>query len=206
MAWIPHPAVLILWWIFVAIALQSLYTAAMLSVGVLLTAAAAKVSAARLYQLLRRTRWVMFSLLLVYGYVTPGEALWLHAGALSPTWQGLGDGLLQSCRLGFAVAGLSIVLSLLPRQELISGLYAITFPLRYLGLSRERIAVRLSLTLHYAETAMLDTAADWRGAIGKMLARPEAGRAGVELCTTPITLRDGLLIAAGATGLALVLL
>src|SRR5271169_173128 len=203
---LPHPAVFILLWIFLAIALQSLHAAALLFVGISLTAIALKISAVRLYALLRRTRWIMFSLLVIYGYVTPGEALWTQGGMFSPTQQGLADGLLQLCRLAFALAGLSIILGLLPQQQLIGGLYALTYPVRYLGLSRERIAVRLALTLHYAESAMLDTAADWRGSIERMLAPAEFEQHGIELHTTPINLRDCLLLVAGCASLALVLL
>lgn len=204
-AWAPHPAVWILLWTFLAIALQSLHTAAVLAAGTLLILVAVRLSAVRLYRLLRRTRWVMFSLLLIYGYVTPGAALWSPADVFSPTLEGLGDGLLQLCRLVLALAGLSIVLSVLSQAQLISGLYAIAYPLRLLGLSRERIAVRLSLTLHYAERAMLETAADWRGSIGRVLAPQQAGHPAVELRTAPLTLRDGLLIAAGGAALALLL-
>jgi len=78
--------------------------------------------------------------------------------------------------------------------------------MRYLGLSRERIAVRLALTLHYAESAMLDTAADWRGSIERMLTPAEIKQPGIELHATPINLRDGLLLVAGCASLALVLL
>lgn len=202
----PHPAVMLLSWIFLALALQSLHFAGVLCFGIILTAMALKISAMRFYTLLRRTRWVMITLLLIYGYVTPGEALWTQAGGYSPTQQGLADGLLQLCRLVFALAGLSVVLGLLSQQQLISGLYAITYPLRFLGLSRERIAVRLSLTLAYAECAMLDTAADWRGSIGRMLRPAEAEHSCVELHTAPFTVRDGLLIAAASAALALALL
>ena len=58
---------------------------------------------------------------------------------------------LQLCRLAFTLASLAILLNLLPRQQLISGLYVLTYPLRYVGLSRERLAVRLALTLQYAD-------------------------------------------------------
>lgn len=203
---LPHPAVFILMWIFLAVALQSLNIAGLLLLGISLTAIAVKLSAMRLYALLRRTRWIMFSLLLIYGFVTPGEALWTQMGMFSPTRQGLFDGLLQLCRLVFALAGLSIVLGLLPQQKLIGGLYVLAYPLRYLGLSRERIASRLALTLHYAETAMLDTGADWRGSIANMLTPAGVGQHVIELHAPPIGLRDGILVAASCATLALVLL
>lgn len=203
---LPHPAVLILSWIVLAIALQSLHMAAMLSVGIALTAMALKISAARFYALLRRTRWIMFSLLMIYGYVTPGEALWAQAGIFSPTQQGAADGLQQLSRLAFSLASLSIVLGLLPQQQLIGGLYSLFYPMRYLGLSRERIAVRLALTLYYAESAMADTAADWKGSIELMLVPGEAEQHSIELHATPFTALDGLWITAGAILFAAALL
>jgi energy-coupling factor transporter transmembrane protein EcfT len=202
----PHPAAIILLWLFLAIALQSLNVLALLCAGFMLTAVALRLSASRLYTLLRRTRWIMISLLLIYGYVTPGESLWAQAGSLSPTQEGLFDGLLQLGRLVFALAGLSIVLSLLTQQQLMGGIYALAHPLRHLGISSERIAVRLALTLHYAEFAMLDTADGWRNSIARMIEPPQAAHHEIELHAAPLTPRDGLLIAAGSILLALVLL
>lgn len=207
-AWaqLPHPAVLILLWVVLAFALPLLHATAMLAAGLPLVAVAWKLSAVRFHILLRRTRWVMFSLLLIYGYATPGEAVWAAGGVFSPTQAGLLDGLLQLCRLVFALAGLSIVLSLLSREQLVAGLYALAYPLRYLGLSRERIAVRLALTLHYAESAMLDTAGDWRGSIRHMLEPAVPEQHVVELHMSRFTLRDALLLAAAAAALTAVLL
>jgi Cobalt transport protein len=205
----PHPAALIFLWICLAVAMQSLHGIALLLAGIPLAAIAAKLSIARFYTLLRRTRWIMFSLLLIYGYATPGEAVWAQGGMFSPTHEGLLDGMMQLCRLIFALAGLSIVLSVLSRQQLVGGLYALAYPLRYLGLSRERVAVRLALTLHYAESAMLDGAADWRGNIENLLAAKvpqEGGQHSIDLAVAPFALRDGLLLVAGCVSLALVLL
>lgn len=201
-----HPAVVILLWLFLAVALQSLHGAALLPVGIFLTAAALSISAGRLYTLLRRTRWIMFSMLLIYGYVTPGEAVLAQAGAFSPTQEGLADGSVQLCRLAFALAGLSIVLALLPPRQFIAGLYVLAYPLRCLGLSRQRLAVRLALTLHYAEAAMLDAASGWRAGIEGMLTPAESAQHGVELCIRPFSSRDIVLAAAGCGLLALVLL
>ena len=194
---LPHPAVLILLWACLTIAMQPMHAPALLVSGTLLSLAALKFSAGRFFTLLRRTRWIMLSLLLIYGYATPGTALWMPGGVYSPTIEGLQDGLLQLARLIFALAGLSVVLGMLTRQQLVGGLYVLAWPLRYLGLSRERIAVRLALTLHYAESAITDTAADWRGNIENMLRPVASGQRDIELHVTPFTLRDGLLAAAG---------
>lgn len=202
----PHPAALILLWIFLVVAMQSLQIIGLLLVGALLLAVACMLSASRLRTLLHRTRWIMLSLLLIYAYITPGEAIWAPLAQFSPTHEGLADGLLQLCRIACVLAGLSIVQCLLSQQQFIGGLYALAYPLYYLGLSRERIAVRMALTLHYAESAMLDTAADWRGSIGNLLAPEEVKHHGIELCVTPFSSRDGLLLIAGGTLLCISLL
>jgi energy-coupling factor transport system permease protein len=200
----PHPTVLIFLWVCLTIAMQSLQVVALLFTGVPLLIAAYALSAARLFILLRRTRWIMLSLLLIYAYATPGVAVWGQLAQFSPTHEGLIDGLLQLCRLAFALAGLAILLGLLSQPQLIGGLYTLAYPLRYLGLSRERIAVRLALTLHYAESAMLDTATDWRASIEQMLAPAEIKQDSIELHTTPFTLRDGLLLIMACALLVLV--
>ena len=189
---------LIFLWVCLTIAMQSLQALALLLAGVPLLIAAYALSAVRLSGLLRRTRWIMLSLLLIYAYATPGAAVWAPLAQFSPTQEGLIDGLLQLCRLAFALAGLAILLCLLSQQQLIGGLYTLAYPLRYFGLSRERIAVRLALTLHYAETAILDTSANWRSGIEQMLAAEgasaEVKQDSIELHTPPFTLRDGLLL------------
>jgi energy-coupling factor transport system permease protein len=190
----PHPAVLILLWFCLSLTLQSLQATALLFAGVPLMVVAYALSAMQLFTLLRRTRWIMFSLLLVYAYASPGEAVWPLLGQFSPTREGVIDGLLQLCRLAFALAGLSILLSLLPQQKLIGGLFTLAYPLRAVGLSRERVAVRLALTLRYAETEMLSAATDWQSSIESMLTPAEVKQGSVELHTTPFTLRDSLLL------------
>jgi energy-coupling factor transport system permease protein len=150
----------------------------------------------QLLSLLRRTRWILFSLLLIYAYTTPGAALWAMQGVVSPTREGLLDGLLQLGRLVSVLSGLAILLELLPQTQLISGLYSLAHPLRWLGLSRERVAVRLALTLEYAESAMRDTASDWRSTINAAM-QPSAVRTKhIKLSVQPFRTVDVLLLTA----------
>lgn len=201
----PHPAVLILFWACITLAMQLLQTTALMLAGLPLLIATYAVSAAHLLTLLRRTRWIMLSLLLIYAYATPGEAAWTALAQFSPTHEGLADGALQLCRLFLALAALSILLGLLPLQQLIGGLYTLGYPMRYAGLSRERIAVRLALTLHYAESSMLDAATDWRGSIQQALAAGKE-RGCIELQTSPLTQSDAMLLVAGCALLVLMLI
>ncbi len=203
----PHPATVILLWIFLAIAMQFMSALTLGLVGTLLTAIAMTAAGQRWYILLRRMRWIMLSLLAVYGYMTPGEALWGPLGMLSPTGQGVLDGLLQLFRLVFMVAGVSVVLAVLPQRDLVAGLYTLAYPLRLpgLGLSRERVAVRLALTLRYAES-LPDAKTDWRGSLGRLLEPAADVQDIIELPAHPVTVLDSLLVVAGGALLALVLL
>lgn len=195
---IPHPAVQILVWVLLALLAQRLHPLALLLLSSVLFALALRICAAQLLRLLRRTRWILFSLLLIYAYTTPGAALWANLGILSPTHEGMLDGLLQLGRLLSVLSGLAILLELLPQEQLISGLYTLAYPLRWLGLSRERIAVRLALTLEYAESAMSDTAKDWRTAIDAALQRSMSGATHIELRLQAFGLVDVMLLAASA--------
>lgn len=202
----PHPAVLILLWIFLALAMQSLHAPGLLLVGLPLLAVAYFLTAARLTALLRRTRWIMLSLLFIYAYATPGMAVLPPLAQFSPTQEGLADGLLQLGRLVFALAGLSILLSMLPQRQLINGLYVLGYPLRYVRLSRERMAVRLALTLHYAESGMPDSVANWRSHIEQGMIPAEVSHHNIEVQVTPFAVRDGLLLVLGGISLLLVML
>ena len=195
----PHPAVLILLWVLLAVVIQSLAGVTLFLIGVPLLIIASTLSVARLLVLLRRTRWIMLSLLLIYAYTTPGSALLAPLAQYSPTEQGLAAGLIQLSRLVFALAGLSVLLSLLPQRQLISGLYVLAYPLRFAGWSRERIAVRLALTLNYAES-MPVTLANWRSIIEVVPTMIE--ESSVELHVIPFALRDGLLLTLGCASLA----
>ncbi len=198
----PHPAVQILVWVLLALLAQRVHPLVLVGLSSFLFILALRLCATQLLRLLRRTRWILFSLLLIYAYITPGTALWPPLGILAPTREGLLDGLLQLGRLLSVLSGLAILLELLPQAQLISGLYTLAYPLRWLGLSRERIAVRLALTLEYAESAMRDTASDWKKTIGDALRPDASGVEHIELRQQPFRIVDALILVTGAAVLA----
>ncbi|MBI4809012.1 MAG: hypothetical protein HY799_08710 [Nitrosomonadales bacterium] len=197
-----HPTAQTLLWIMLVLLAQRCQPALLLAVCLLSCTVALRLDSAQFMRLLRRTRWIALSLLLVYAWATPGRALLSGLGSLSPTYEGLLDGTLQLGRLLCALAGLAVLLTSLSQARLISGLYTLAFPLRLLGLSRERFAVRLALTLEYAETTMHDTAKDWRTAIAQAMKTTEADTAHIELHRQRYGLLDVLLLVAGLAVLA----
>ena len=196
-----HPAAQIVTWCLLVAILQSLAPVMLLPAATLILAFALLNSARKLGQLLRRTRWVMISLLLVYAYSTPGQSLWDGLGMFSPSREGLYDGVLQLARLLCALAGLAILLDRLHRQQLIAGLYTLSAPLRLIGVSRERFAVRLALTLHYAEVAMVRETRTWQDSLRSLFETPGDTGKHLELKLYRFAFRDGLLV-----GFALLLL
>lgn len=188
----PHPAIQILIWMSLSITAQALAAPGLMLMTAVLFIVAARLGSRQLFSLIRRTRWILFSLLLVYAYSTPGVALVAELGRYSPTLEGLADGLMQLGRLLVMLSGLAILLSLLTQEQFISGIHTLAFPLNWFGGSRERVAVRLALTLQYAEPAMRDTAADWKQAIGTALQLPSGGGQQVMLDRHGLKLVDGL--------------
>lgn len=156
-----HPATQILAWCLLVTMLQLLMLDALLLASGVVLVFALTISGHKFAQLLRRTRWIMLSLLLIYAWSTPGQALYEPFGAFSPSREGLQDGLSQLLRLLAALAALAMLLDRLHRMQLISGLYTLFAPLKWMGGLRERFAVRLALTLHYAEAAMLRGKRGW---------------------------------------------
>lgn len=77
--------------------------------------------------------------------------LFPQAGSLSPTMEGLRAGALQIWRLLALLAALALLLRTTGMDALLSGLYTLMKPLKPIGVNAERVAVRLWLTLRYAE-------------------------------------------------------
>ncbi len=189
-----HPAAQILAWCVLVVAMQSLASGLLPAVGGMVLLGAFFLSRRKFVQLLHRTRWIMLSLLLIYAWSTPGQALLGDLGVFSPTREGLTDGVLQLIRLLAAIAALAILLDRLHRLHLIAGLYTLLAPLRLVGLSRERLAVRLALTLHYAEVAMLRSKGNWRDVLNGLFEPHDEADRHMELPLHRFGIGDALLL------------
>lgn len=100
-----------------------------------------------LLRMLRRVRWLLLAILILYGWFTPGIALVPALGHFSPTLAGVQQGLLRVAALLAIVAAVYLLLATTPRGELIAGLLWYGRPLRRLGVDDTRFAVRLVLAL-----------------------------------------------------------
>lgn len=102
-------------------------------------------------RMLKRVRWLLIFMLLIFAFNTPGEYLPQWPFEIAPTYEGLEAGVLQAVRLCLMLAGISLLLSTTSREDLMAGFFLLLYPLRYLKLSPERFAARLWLTLHYVD-------------------------------------------------------
>jgi energy-coupling factor transport system permease protein len=131
-------------------------------------------------RLVRRARWLLASVLLIYAFATPGEFVAAWPECCAPTYEGLHQGMLQALRLLLMLAALSLVLARTSREGFIAGIWLWLRPLAVFGISAERFATRLWLTLHYVENTPPDLVkrlrlAHWRLAVllDETIAAPE---------------------------------
>ncbi|MDP2248467.1 MAG: CbiQ family ECF transporter T component, partial [Nitrosomonadales bacterium] len=80
------------------------------------------------FKLLRRVRYILLFLLIVYAFNTPGEYLPGWYFEMAPTYEGIVAGIEQALRLSLILAGLAILLVTTNRDQLIAGLYYLAFP------------------------------------------------------------------------------
>ncbi|MDP1614004.1 MAG: CbiQ family ECF transporter T component [Sulfuritalea sp.] len=100
--------------------------------------------------LLRRSRWLLLTMLVMFGWLTPGTPQPLAPGA---SQEGLLLGAESLARLFIALSAVALILKALSPAELVAGMRSLLAPLALLGISRDRIAVRLALTLEEVEAA-----------------------------------------------------
>ena len=164
-----HPAVKLYIWVCVVVTVQILSPQVIILLFPLFFLLVLKLSRVQFFQLIRKTRWILLSLLLIYAYASPGVLVWSNMGVMSPKIEGLYFGAIQLARLIIVLSGLAILLALITRFQLIVALYTWFKPLALIGVSRQRLAVRLALTLSYAESSVESTQVNWQGSIESML-------------------------------------
>ncbi|NOT64496.1 MAG: hypothetical protein HOP06_00340 [Methylotenera sp.] len=109
-----------------------------------------------LVRLVKRMRWLLASIFIIYAFGTPGEYVQWFPMYVSPTYEGCIQGLLQIAKLLIAIASLSMLFSTSSKAHLMAGLYLLLSPLKWLGFNVERFTARLLLTLDYVDELAVD--------------------------------------------------
>lgn len=104
-------------------------------------------------QMLKRLRWFFITILLLYGWLTPGQALFSNSLSILSglTIDGVLAGLIQIASLVLMILALVALVSSLPTEVLLGAIYWWSYPLKLLRLSRESIVLRLMLTMETVE-------------------------------------------------------
>lgn len=139
-----HPGLVLTTWSAVLVTLVSLAGMPLAIAAFLMTGIALLFSAQGFLMLLRRSRWLLLAVVVLFGWMTPGMPVAYLPGATS-------DGLIlggeQFARLLLSLA----MVAILPRagntEWLLSGLHGLLRPLARFGISVEPFVVRLILTL-----------------------------------------------------------
>lgn len=98
-------------------------------------------------QMVRRLRWLLLSIVLIYLWMTPGTPLFPLELLSAITREGLYTGMLRVASLALIVIAVQMWVLSLPAERLYAALYQLALPFSYLGLSRTRLAVRMMLVL-----------------------------------------------------------
>lgn len=99
------------------------------------------------WQMLRRLRFFFISILILYFWFIPGEAIIATWPTLSPTGEGVLLAVERIISLVFIVVAVNVLFVTTRTSAMIAGLYWLSLPLAYLGFSRTRFIVRTVLTL-----------------------------------------------------------
>lgn len=99
-----------------------------------------------LLQMLKRLRWLLLAIFVVYGWWTPGAAALPALGSWSPSGNGLLAGLLRGGALTAIVAAVHLLLQLTARAQLLPAVMQLLRPTCSRAM-RERLAVRSVLSI-----------------------------------------------------------
>lgn len=141
-------------------------------------------------RLIRRARWLLLAIALLFILATPGERLPGPAGTFGLTVDGLAIAAEHVLRLLLLLTTLAWLLRALRHDGLIAGLYCLLQPL---GRRRDRIVVRLLLALEHVETDA--PAQEWRAWLH---AEGDGGIERVSLAVAELRAFDRLALAACA--------
>lgn len=104
-------------------------------------------SPSRCRRLIWRSRWLLLAVVACLAWLTPGQPVsWTGMSR-----EGLDAAAEQLGRLLLVMASVAILLEALEPPRLIAGIRVLAVPLGVFGLDRDRVAVRLDLTLRYLE-------------------------------------------------------
>ena len=142
-----HPATLLLAWISFSLILQAASPYLLVALLTISLVLAAVFAPARSFRLLRRSRWLLLSIGVLFLFFSPGEYLPGFAGQFGFTYEGIERTGEQLGRLLAILVSLAWLHEHIGTQGLLAGLYRLLGPFSW----RETTVVRLMLVLEFVE-------------------------------------------------------
>lgn len=158
-------SILLLWLLIVCVVQMSTGWGLLVAAGVSIFSSLifAPIHCLRLF---KRMCLLLLTLVVLFAWFTPGEALLMNWPTLSPSREGVALALSHGGRLLAVVCWVAVLLGKMPLDRLLSGLYTLLHPLKLIGLSAEKVALRLTLTLRYVDATRAGATAgskwNWR--------------------------------------------
>jgi len=153
-----HPATLLVAWAGFAFLLPLASLQVLLALAIVALLAALLLARRRAQSLLRRARWLLLSIGVLFAFATPGLAVPGWPGRLGLTQDGLLLAGEHVARLLILLATLAVLHEHLRTGGLLTGLHVLLTPLA--RERRERIVVRLMLVIEFIERG--DGQSGWR--------------------------------------------
>lgn len=98
-----------------------------------------------LWKMLYRLRWLWLSLVIFYFWFTPGRAVFEEFSGWSPSVEGIVEGVVRVGILVSMALAAHLLFQVSSREQLLASIRWLITPLSFLGVHRDRFAVRLLL-------------------------------------------------------------
>ncbi len=157
-----HSGVILFLWLIGVVFFQSLPTDALLLSLCLLIFFTFCLAPARFWRLLKRVGVLIVAIVILFAWFSPGEAVLADWPRISPTREGIAMAVVHVGRLLVVICAVAVLLEKLSLQRLTNGLNALARPFTFLGLERQRLAIRLLLVLQYMDGRGSFSRRHWR--------------------------------------------
>lgn len=184
-----HPATRLVGWFAVIVFIQLARGPILWGFGFVVVALGLLLARRRCLRLVRRARFLLITLVVLFAFFTPGEVLVSALGQASPTREGLVLAASHGVRLLSVLFVVALILETIDERTLVSGLMSLAAPLGVFGFPVERLALRMLLVMAYVERP---PEGGWRA----LLDGPAPPGGALRVRRQPLTMRDRLLITA----------
>ena len=143
-------------------------------------------SGSRCRRLVKRIRFILLAIFILFAWFTPGEAIMTYWPSVSPTREGMMLAVEHAGRVLVVVFCVALLLQALPPQRLVGALYALLRPFECVGFPAGKVAVRTLLVLKLVESDRPRKWQTWLSTDGDDVHEP------IPVAREPLGARDAL--------------